>query len=337
MKEKNFRIIFFTIIIILVFFAIYLIIKNKDTMASDIKIKSMENQISNEISIGISDFDTINPILSKSQDIQYVSKLIYEPLINIGQDFKPEAELAIEWSKLDNKTYLLRLNENKYWHNGEKFTAKDVKYTINYIKQKKSIYEAQVENINNIEIINDYTIKIYLIKEEDNFEYMLCFPIVCEEQNIGTGEFSISDISQNGIIMQSKTKKINIKIYENVANLYNAFSKEEIDVITTNNINFEKYIGKIGYEKQIICNRNFDYLKLNIENPKIVQALFFSINKNEIINNIYNNLYCIAEFPLQYGNYLYNHNIEYKYNINKAKEILKNDGWEYNRTGLEEK
>ena len=139
MKEKNFRIIFFTIIIILIFFAIYLIIKNKDTMASEIKIIKRENQISNEITIGITKFDTINPILSNNQDIQYISKLIYEPLINIGQDFKLEPDLATEWSKLDDKTYLIRLSENKYWHNGEKFKAKDVEYTINYIKQEESL------------------------------------------------------------------------------------------------------------------------------------------------------------------------------------------------------
>lgn len=337
MKEKNFRIIFFTIIIILMFLAVYLIIKNKDTMASDIKIIRKENEISKEITIGITDFDTINPILSNNQDIQYISKLIYEPLINIGQDFKLEPDLATEWSKLDNKTYLIRLNENKYWHNGEKFTAKNVEYTINYIKQQESIYEAHVENIEKIEIINDYTIKFYLEEPEENFEYVLCFPIVCEEQNVGTGRFFVSDINENETVLQSETKKINIKIYEDVAKLYNAFSQEKIDLITTNNINYEEYIGTIGYNKKIICNRSFDYLKFNIDNPEIIQALCFAINKNEIIYKVYKNLYCRAEFPLQYGSYLYNENIEYEYNINKAKQILKDSGWEYNRTSLEKK
>ena len=69
MKEKNLKIIFFTIIIILILLAIYLIIKNKNTMASDIKLVRKENEISNEIIIGITDFDTINPILSKNQEI----------------------------------------------------------------------------------------------------------------------------------------------------------------------------------------------------------------------------------------------------------------------------
>lgn len=339
MKEKNFRIIFFTIIIILILFAIYLIIKNRDIMASDIKTIKKESQVSNEIIIGITGFDTINPILSKNQDVQYISKLIYEPLIKIGQDFKLEQGLATEWSKLDDKTYLIRLDENKFWTNEAKFTAKDVKYTVNYIKQQNSVYSDNVKNIEKIEIINDFTIKIYLKDTEENFEYMLCFPIICEEQNIGTGDFYISKTDDDKITLKSKTteKTITIKIYDDAAKLYNAFSQEEIDMMTTNNISFEEYIGTIGYNKKIICNRNFDYLKFNIDNSEVVQALNFAINKNEIIYKVYNNLYCRAEFPLQYGSYLYNENIEYEYNINKAKQILKDAGWEYNRRKLEEK
>lgn len=339
MKEKNFRIIFFTIIIILTLFAIYLIIKNKDTMASDIKITRKENEISNEIIIGITDFDTINPIISKNQDVQYISKLIYEPLINIGQDFKLKQGLATEWSKLDEKTYLIRLNENKFWSNGKQLTAKDVEYSINYIKGQDTIYKNNVKNIDKIEIINDYTIKIYLLEPEGKFEYMLCFPIICGEQNIGTGNFYIDNVNEGEIVLKSKTneKKIVIKIYEDVAKLYNAFSQEEVDVITTNNINFEEYIGKIGYNKKIICNRNFDYLKFDIDDKEVVKSILYAINKNEIIYKVYNNLYCKAEFPLQYGSYLYNENIEYEYNINKAKQILKDAGWEYSRRKLEKK
>lgn len=339
MKDKNLKIIFFTIIIALIIFAICYIIMNQKAIANKIKIKKQENKINNEIIMGITDFDTINPILSKSQDIQYISKLIYDPIIDIGQDFKLEQGLGTEWSILDEKTYLIRLNENKYWHNGEKFTAKDIEYTINCIKKQESIYYENVKNIENIEIINDYTIKIFLSNPEENFEYMLCFPIICEEKNIGTGDFYIDSIKENEIFLKSKIdeQEILINIYDNPTNLYNAFSEEQIDIITTNNINFEKYIGKIGYNKKMICNRNFDYLKFNIEDKEVIQALFYAINKNEIVYKVYNNLYGIAEFPMQYGSYLYKDNIKYEYNINKAKQILKNGGWEYNRRKLEKK
>lgn len=325
-------------------FAIYYIIKNRDILASDIKAKKVEEKINNNITIGITDFDTINPIISTNQDIQYISKLIYEPLVNISEDFKLEPELATEWGKLDNKTYIIRLNEKKIWQDKENFTSKDVEYTINYIKDKNSIYKNNVKNIEKIEIIDDYTMKIYLLEEEENFEYMLCFPIICERENIGTGKFNIVNISQNEITLKSMSnnKQILVKIYKTTAELYNSFNNEEVDIITTNNINYKEYIGGIGYNKSMFFGRNFDYLKFNLENkllsnPEIVQAINYAVNKNEIIYIIYNNNYLQAEFPLGYGSYLYNKNIEYEYNINKAQKILEDAGWKYTRTILGKK
>lgn len=344
MKEKNIKIIFFTIIILIVGFSIYYIIKNRNVLASDIKAKKLEEKISNNITIGITNFDTINPILTTNQDIQYISKLIYDPLVNISENFKLEPELATEWGKLDNKTYLIRLNEKKDWHDKEKFTAKDVEYTINYIKDKESIYKDNVKNIEKIEIINDYTMKIYLLEEEENFEYMLCFPIICERENIGTGKFTIENINQKDITLKNTNndKKVFVKIYNTIAELYNSFNNEEVDIITTNNINYGEYIGEIGYNKSMFFGRRFDYLKFNLENKilsnlEVIQAIMYAVNKNEILYKIYNNNYLQAEFPLGYGSYLYNKNIEYEYNINKAQKVLEEAGWKYTRTILDKK
>ena len=344
MKEKNIKIIFFTIIIIIIVFSIYYIIKNKNTLAKDTEIKKQENYIDSNIIIGITNLDTLNPILSKNQDIQYISKLIYEPLIDISEDFRLKESLAIQWAQIDNKTYLLTLNENKTWHDEKAFTAKDVEYTINYIKNNNSIFLDNVKNIENIEIVNNYTIKINLLEEEENFEYMLCFPIICERENIGTGKYKIGSINQNEInlIKTYEKQEIKIKIFDSLSNLYGAFNNGKVDIITTKNKNYEKYIGEIGYNKIIHYGRNFDYLKFNTQssvfsNIEVIKAVGYLINKNEIINKEYNNTYLKAEFPLQYGSYLYNNNIEYEYNINKAQKILEDSGWKYNRNFLAKK
>ena len=344
MKEKNIRIIFFIIIILLIIFSIYYIVKNKNTLSGNIEIKKENIQIDNNIILGITKFDTTNPILSKSQDIQYISKLIYMPLIDINKDFKLLPALAEEWNKIDNEAYLIKLKENIYWHNGQKFTSKDVEYTVDYIKINDSIYKDNVENIEKIEIINEYMIKIYLKEPEDNFEYMLCFPIICESENIGTGNFTIESILEDKMFLKSKDtdKKITIIIYDDMARFYNDFSSGRIDAFETDNINFQNYVGQVGYGKYVICGRKFDYLKFNLENkilsnPEIIKAINFAINKGEINNKIYNNLYVIAEFPMQYGSYLYNNEIKYEYNFNKAQKILEDAGWVYNRKKLDKK
>ena len=170
---------------------------------------------------------------------------------------------------------------------------------------------------------------------------MLCFPIICKEENVGTGTFRITNINNNEISLEklNKNKIFIIKVYENISDLYNAFVNEEIDIFTSPNVNYEKYIGGIGYNKTRIYGRKFDYLKFNLNNTilsniEVLQAIDYAINKNEIIYKVYNNIYYPAEFPLQYGSYLYNNNIKHEYNTSKAHNILEETGWKYNRNLL---
>lgn len=64
-----------------------------------------------------------------------------------------------------------KAKEKLRWSDGEKFTADDVKFTIDKIKNSSSIYVTQVQNIANVEITDDYTLKIILNKEIPFFEY----------------------------------------------------------------------------------------------------------------------------------------------------------------------
>ena len=99
MKFSLFKYLFFLIAIILTLLAIYILYKddnNKTLAKEDNKVKI---NIDDEINIGIVDFDTTNPIFSKNRDIQYISKLIYEPLLNITKDFKIENKLAKEFQE----------------------------------------------------------------------------------------------------------------------------------------------------------------------------------------------------------------------------------------------
>ena len=56
----------------------------------NIQNNELEINMVRELNIGISGYDTINPILSNNRDIQYIDKLIFEPLVDITNDFKIE-------------------------------------------------------------------------------------------------------------------------------------------------------------------------------------------------------------------------------------------------------
>lgn len=359
MKANIFKYIFFIIVITLIGLAIYLLYKDGRDNVYAVENNEMEINIDKELNIGISKYDTMNPILSNNRDIQYIDKLIFEPLLDIGYDFKIENKLAKEFSKINDTTYIVKLEDNIYWHDGKKFTSDDVIFTINNLKNSnvKSIYKENVKEIKAVQKIDEYTIKILLNQKTDFFEYMMCMPILAShtydenfkaktEIPVGTGKFKISKIEDKNIIIEkanynneTKINKINLILKDKSNDLYTSLIEKEIDLMVTDNIQYENYIGSIGYNVIQYANREFDYLILNNENAilknrEIRKAIRHAIDINEINYNIYNNKYNISSFPLDYGSYLYDYDTKIEYNLSEAKSILTEQGWNLNNNIL---
>ena len=162
-------------------YVIYNIYIRRDiTKVSNENINKKEKMISRDLRIGITNFDTINPILSDNINVQNISRLIYEPLLNLSYDYKLEECLATEWTKVNDKTYLIKLRKNVKWQDGKNFDSDDVVFTIDLLKKlkEKSVYYYNVENIKEIKKIDKHTIKINTIDEILYLEYNLIVPRV---------------------------------------------------------------------------------------------------------------------------------------------------------------
>ena len=367
MRNNYFRVIFVIIVIGLIVFAAYYLNK-KDEVAPSNDINELIQTNTEEITnvrLSISNIDNLNPILSKNQNVQDICKLIFEPLLKVTEDYKLENCLATEWSKAGEKVILIKLREGVKWHNGNDFSARDVKYTIEKIKEmgNDSIYFSNVQKIDSVEIVGNSIIKLLLSEDEPFFEYNLTFPIISAafygeddirdtEKNkipMGTGMYKIKAVDFNKQIelkdnpnwwniqnIKPKIKKIVIKIYSSISEAYNAYKLGSIDMITTMKINnIEENIGTIGYNIRETYGREFDFIALNTEgnammNIEVRQAINYAINRQDIINSVYNGKYIEADYPLSYGSYLYNkESSNYEYNPDRAKQILVDNGWTY--------
>ena len=350
-----FKYTFFIVLVFLLGTAIYILYRDGKHENISVESNELEINIVKELNIGITEYDTMNPILSYNRDIQYVDKLIFNSLIDITYNFEIENSLAKEVSKINDTTYLIKLEENIYWHDGTKFTAKDVIFTIENLKKDNinSIYKENVKNIQELQQIDDYTIKIILSQETPFFKYMLCFPILASniyEENtlisktaipVGTGKYKIVSIDENEIKIEkvdyddnAKIRIINVSLKKSIKDLYNSFAKNEIDFIITDNIEYEEYVGTMGYNVDCCSNRKFEYLAFNnqnkiLYNKEIRKAISYSIDRQSINYEIYNNKYNICDFPIDYGSYLCNSKDVFEYDINKAKSILIEEGWIY--------
>lgn len=361
MKSNWIKYVFIIFIIAIMIFAVYKIKKDEeDKSQAQVQISNNEAEKVTEIKLGVAQLDTINPILSNNKNVQDVSKLIFEPLVNLTFDYKTEACLAKEWAKQGDNSYLIKLRENVKWSDGQRFTSEDVRFTIDRLKDTNSIYSYNVQDVTSVDIVDDYTVRINLNKEIPFFEYNLNFPIMSKEYYeaqdfsntdknkapVGTGKFKISDVQGSYITLVKNTswwnkdksltlEKITINLYSSIGELYNSFKMGNVDMISTTNGNLQEYIGTIGYSSKEVKGREYDFLAFNTQNEflsriEVRKSIAYSIDKENIVSSVFNNKYTTSSFPLDFGSFLYQgQDASSGFNLEQAKQVLVDNGWSY--------
>ena len=124
----------------------------------------------NTLIYGSSDYDSINPIMNEHCEIKH---LLFDSLVKRDGDGNLVASLAETWSYDEvTMTYTFKLAEGVKWHDGEAFTADDVKFTIEAIMNPDNGSEnyPNYEEVSEIKVISDTEIAFVL--SEPNFAFL---------------------------------------------------------------------------------------------------------------------------------------------------------------------
>ena len=356
-----FKYIFIIFAIGLIMYAGYIIYKNqqKNENENTQEVSNSEENIIKDIRLAVTNYDTINPLITNNKEILNIDTLIFDSLFTLNEKYELIPSIATECSKTGDNIYVIKIDNTIKWTDGSSVNADDVKFTIDTIKNGNSIYKYNVEYISNVEVIDNGTLKLTLSANVPFFQYYLIFQIMSSDYYagedfytstkipIGTGRYQISNISTNNITLtynknwknpnkeDIKIENIRINIYSSMGEAYNSFKIGNIDFLNTSNQNFQDYIGTIGFNKTEYLGREFDFLALNcqdtiLQDKAVRQAIGYAIDKDHIVTSVFNNQKAVAEYPLDYGNYLYKANESSSgYNPDQAKNILEQNGWTY--------
>lgn len=353
---------FFIVIIIIIAVAATIIFAVRKSNNSDkiIDQTSTNTNIKKNLRIGISNFDTINPLLSNNKNVQEISKVIFDSLIVLDGDMKLQYGLASEIGKVDNINYIIKLKDNVFWTDGNKLNANDVKFTIEALKNGiNSVYSENVQNVESVEIIDDSTVKINLNGETPFFEYYLTFPILSSsyyagenfvetEKNwmpVSTGMYKI-ETHEEGQIKLSKNEnywntdkkaiieEIDLIKFNSMGEVYNSFKLGEIDIIKCGVDNVEQYIGTIGYNKAEYKTRDYDFLSFNTQSElfsdkAVRKAISLGIDKSNLIASCFGTGYRESNFFFDYESWLFDNKLNVSMNQDLAVKTLEESGWVY--------
>lgn len=108
--------------------------------------------------------DVLDPATSSIYTGAQVYEGIFSKLLDMDSDGKFVPDLATSWTQDDPKTWTFKLVDNASFHNGEKFTSADVKYTFERILDPKtaSAYAGLYAQIDSVETPDDTTVVFHL-------------------------------------------------------------------------------------------------------------------------------------------------------------------------------
>lgn len=184
--------------------------------------------------------ESVNPVFASTNDVDVdITQLVFSGLMRYDQNLKLIPDLAVHYKISDDKKmYTFELKKDVLWHDGEKFTAKDVVFTVGTIQtpEVNSPLGGTFQGVT-VTAMDDYTVRFTLPQPFPSFLTALTLGIIPEHlwfdvepgemrfaqanlKPVGTGPFKFKKMTkdESGHIYQYELERVD-KYYQPGAHL----------------------------------------------------------------------------------------------------------------------
>lgn len=276
---------------------------------------------------------------------------------------KISGDLASGWTIApDGKTITFQMRPDVKWHDGQKFTAKDVKFTLDLLKNPDlpNQFWARLSDIQSVEVPNDNTVVLHLDKPNIALLDALTNVMIVPEhalakipvsdlrttawwktEPVGTGPYKWGkyvpdqyvELDANPAYYRGRPK---------IDALVNRYFKDDgaaVLALQSGDIQYSYMsLAQVRNTKsdrfQTIAgpSRVVNYIGLNFQDPRfkdlrVRQAIMMAIDRADLIKNLYAGQAKIANCVLTDPQYVPSGLNPYAYNPAAAKKLLEEAGW----------
>lgn len=169
------------------------------------------------------DFRSINPMVPDTIDGDIeIQRLVWDTLGRVDPNGEVVPWAAESWEFADDTTLNVVLRQDLVFHDGEKLTASDVKFSFDYLKQwEVGLYINPLREIDSVEVVDDYNLTIKLTNPSSSIFFgaisqililpehqwadvvdsqSLAHPRDWTETNlVGSGPYKIKSVTREGV------------------------------------------------------------------------------------------------------------------------------------------
>jgi peptide/nickel transport system substrate-binding protein len=329
-----------------------------------------------QMSLGIISDPTLNPFTWPGQ---FSTIMTSKPIWSTLTKYEPGTmrtvpDLATAWDVApDGLSWTFKLRQNVNWHDGQPFTAADVKFTLENLVNPgvTALFRSNLSGLKDVQMLDPYAVKLNLSKPFASLPIQLGYNIVMAPKHllegqdlntltdyiqkpIGTGPFKIKEIVKGSFIsmeafadyydgrpnLDGIVYKIIPEINTQVAQLRTG----ELDLAVIEPANKETLKNQQNLAFFTVEQPNTFYFPLNnarepFNDVRVRRALAMGCNRQLMVERILN-----GEAPLAAGAYgtaygeFQNKDLKpYPYDPERARQLLAEAGWTPGSDGILEK
>jgi peptide/nickel transport system substrate-binding protein len=310
------------------------------------------------------------PILATDAPSHEVASRIYNGLVKYDKDLNIIGDLAESWEiSKDNLTITFHLRKDVKWHDGKKFTSKDVLYTYKVITDPRTptAYSGDFIHIKKAQAIGDHIFKVtyekpfapgliswsisilpsHLLEGKDITKSPLA------RSPVGTGPYVFKEwIPGERIVLCANKDYFDgrpyiqrhvVRFIPDSSSMFLELKNQGIDMMGLSPLQYLRQTDypafKREFRKYQYLSFSYVYLGYNLKHPffrekKVRQALTHAINKKEIIDGVLLGQGIEAHGPYKPDMWAYNKMVKrYEYSKEKALNLLYEAGFEKAKDG----
>jgi len=294
---------------------------------------------------------SLHPLRSQSRDLIGLDRLVFESVVDLDETRSPVAQLCGRWEyDAADKAWYFYLRDGIVFHDGSPLTAYDVvaSYEDIVINSQTSPYYTRVRYINDMQAVDDLTVRVMPGSYGYMTLYAMTFPVVQRnsldaQYPKGTGPYWYVSFNDWGLLRleanplwwkrQPEINSVNCKRYNTIADAMEAFTTGQIEMLATRS-------SSASLSRQLSDRVTMDYTTLTWEclvpdlrgsilsDVRVREALMYAIDRTSLGSTVYLGMVQESEVPVIPGSWLYEtQSARYNYSPERALQLLYDAGW----------